>query len=110
MTRRMPHVAPTRGPFAVYAIELRRQKGAPFSVYVGSTALSPERRFARHLDGGMASSRYVRRFGVRLRPDLYDDLNPLRTRSEARRAERSLSARLERRGYRVFGSCDGCLL
>ena len=40
--------------FSVYAIELQdtRALGGPAQVYVGSTAKSPEERFARHLGGG----------------------------------------------------------
>lgn len=96
--------------FYVYAIELDRP--GPPSVYVGSSALSPEERFDKHKAGGRATSRWVRRQGVRLRPDLYAHLNPLRSREEAHEAELRLRASLERRGWRVFGSChprkNGC--
>lgn len=97
--------------FYVYVVELDR--AGPPSVYVGSSALRPEERFARHKAGGIPTSRYVRRQGTRLRPDLYAHLNPiLGSRADARSAERHLRSELRGRGYRVYGSCsprkDGC--
>lgn len=95
----------TPSAFYVYVVELARP--GPPSVYVGSSALPPDQRFARHKAGGIPTSRYVRRLGTRLRPDLYAHLNPIvGSRSEARAAERSLRTELRRRGYRVYGSCD----
>lgn len=96
--------------FYVYVVELDR----PRKVYVGSSAFLPEDRFARHKQGGMTTSRYVKRQGKKLRPDLYEHLNPFSTRREAQAAERSLASHLSARGYQVFGSrCrhpreDGC--
>ena len=91
--------------FYVYVVELDRP--GPPSVYVGSSALPPEERFVRHQSGGMATSRYVRRQGTRLRPDLYAHLNPVRgSRAHARTIERSLRTELRRQGFRVYGSCD----
>lgn len=96
--------------FYVYVVELARP--GPPSVYVGSSALPPEERFRRHKLGGMPTSRYVRRYGVRLLPELTARLNPFSTREEAHRAELALRGVLRRKGYRVFGSCtarkDGC--
>lgn len=93
--------------YYVYAVELDRP-GSGVSVYVGSSALAPEQRFRRHKEGGIGTSRYVRRQGVRLRPDLYAHLNrpPFSSREAAWRAEHDLRDTLERRGFRVFGSCD----
>ena len=90
--------------FYVYAVELARP-GSP-AIYVGSSALPPGERFARHKQGGVPTSGLVRRQGVRLRPELYAHLNPLFSRVAAVDAEHALRDALEARGYRVFGSCD----
>jgi hypothetical protein len=102
-----PHRNQPFGPhrFSVYAIELRdpRWLGGPAQVYVGSTAKTPEERFARHLQGGPMANAKVRRFGTRLRPDLTKRLGPYATRDAAERSETRLRRRLEARGWRVFG-------
>lgn len=75
----------------VYVIELapaagrRRDPRIPW-VYVGSSARDPEIRFGQHRRG-YKSSGIVKRFAVRLRPDLYEDLGPLRGSKLAREAE-----------------------
>lgn len=95
--------------FWVYVVELARKGPGPGeSVYVGSSALPPAERFQRHKEGGMATSRYVRRQGTRLRPELYAHLpaGGFLTRPAARLAERVLRAELEASGYNVYGSCD----
>ena len=45
-------------------------------VYVGMTGLDPDVRFDRHM-AGIQSSSYVRRYGLRLLPDLYEGFNPM---------------------------------
>jgi predicted GIY-YIG superfamily endonuclease len=45
-------------------------------IYVGMTGLDPERRFRNH-KAGLKSNRFVERFGLRLRPDLYAFFNPM---------------------------------
>lgn len=78
-------------PSHVYVIELsaaagpRRDPRIPW-VYVGSSAREPETRFAQHRRG-YRSSGLVKRFAFRLRPDLYDDLGPLRGSRQALAAE-----------------------
>ncbi len=69
-------------------------------VYVGMTGLSPEERFANHKRGYKAS-RYVRDFGIRLRPDLYPDGGPFGYR-EAQRMERHVARELRVLGYGVW--------
>lgn len=71
-------------------------------LYVGMTGLSPEERFQRHLAGIQASS-CVRRFGIRLRPRLYQHLNPMSYRTAAEE-EKKLAVRLRRRGFAVWQS------
>jgi predicted GIY-YIG superfamily endonuclease len=48
-----------------------------WGLYVGQTSRDPDLRFDQHKAGHKAS-RAVRRFGVRLLPDLVEHLNPLR--------------------------------
>lgn len=69
-------------------------------LYVGMTGLDPAIRFDRHRYGVKDNS-YVRRYGVRLRPDLYAELNPL-SYKEAQRMERVLARELRNDGYAVW--------
>ena len=46
-------------------------------VYVGMTGLDPDVRFDKHM-AGIQSNSYVRRYGLRLLPDLYEGFNPMR--------------------------------
>lgn len=91
--------------YFVYVVELARPGPMP-SVYVGSSAFPPAERFRHHKAGGVATSRYVRRYGVRLLPELFAHLNPMQSRREAHLAERGLRRALREQGFRVFGSCD----
>ena len=45
-------------------------------VYVGMTGLTPEERFANHKAGTKAAW-VVKRYGLRLLPELYEHLNPM---------------------------------
>ena len=98
--------ARTRAFYYAYVVELGMPRR---SVYVGSTGLPPSSRMWKHLSG-KHSSRYVRSYGKRLRPDLAYGVGPFRTRKQARQAERKLAERLERRGYVVYGACRKCSL
>jgi hypothetical protein len=44
--------------------------------YVGSTGMSPEMRFINH-KRGYKGNRFVKKYGLRLRPDLYEVYNPM---------------------------------
>jgi predicted GIY-YIG superfamily endonuclease len=102
-------------PYSLYVIELSRDVRAEVGfarrnhacredkpcVYVGQTALTPEKRFAQHR-AGYKSNRYAHRYGVRLRPKLVADRGPFATRDEALEAEAALAERLRRRGYGVW--------
>ena len=93
----------------VYVIELDRAAGRrrdpriPW-VYVGSSARSPEKRFEQHRDG-YRSSGLVKRFAVRLRPDLYEDLGPFKGSRLAREAE--IARAVELAGCGFVAHCDG---
>jgi predicted GIY-YIG superfamily endonuclease len=67
-----------RADHSVYVILLHDpcQMGR-WGLYVGQTSRDPDLRFDQHKAGHKAS-RAVRRFGVRLLPDLVDHLNPMR--------------------------------
>jgi hypothetical protein len=87
----------------VYVIELERAAGRrrdprlPW-LYVGSSARRPEDRFAQHLRGYKAA-RLVKRFGFRLRPDLYEDLGPIRGKRAAVEAEEARARELAAAGF-----------
>ena len=69
-------------------------------LYVGMTGLDPEIRFERH-KYGVKDNSYVRRYGVRLRPDLYAGLNPL-PYAQAQRMEWVLARELRNDGWAVW--------
>jgi hypothetical protein len=69
-------------------------------LYVGSTALSPERRFRNHVLGHRAN-RYVYRYGLRLRPEFYRHYPPM-GRVEAELTERELALELRDEGFAVW--------
>ena len=70
-------------------------------VYVGMTGLTPEERFANHR-AGIKSAYVVRRFGVRLMPELFEHLNPMPFEAAAE-MEVDLAEDLRRAGYTVTG-------
>ena len=45
-------------------------------VYVGMTGLDPDVRFDKH-KAGIQANAYVRKYGLRLLPDLYEGFNPM---------------------------------
>ncbi|HKJ35920.1 MAG TPA: hypothetical protein VKA36_05080 [Solirubrobacterales bacterium] len=93
----------------VYVIELERAAGPrrdpriPW-VYVGSSARSPEDRFEQH-KRGYKSARVVKRHWRRLRPDLYEDLEPIRGKRAAVAAEQERARELAAAGF--IAHCDG---
>ena len=73
--------------------------GKPF-VYVGMTGLDPDVRFDKH-KAGIQSNRFVRDFGVRLLPGLYEKYNPM-PYDAARSIEVELGIALRAKGYGVW--------
>ena len=100
--------------FSVYVIELdpevltnRRFREAnpdhdpgKACLYVGMTAREPEERFEQHRNGAKAC-RFARRYGLRLRPRLYRQFNPM-TWEQACAREVELARDLRRRGFAVW--------
>ena len=71
-------VGARRAGHSVYVILLHDPRRLdPWGVYVGQTSRDPDLRFDQHKSGYKASGA-VRRFGVRLLPDLVEHLNPMR--------------------------------
>jgi hypothetical protein len=73
-------------------------------VYVGSSARTPEERFEQHLRG-YKSARLVKRYALRLRPDLYEDLGSFKGSRTACRAEKKRARELADCGFAAH--CDG---
>ena len=69
--------------------------------YVGSSVREPDHRFEQHKQGYKAN-RYTRDFGLHLRPDIYDQYNPIPTREDAEELEQYLAERLRRQGFGVW--------
>ena len=70
-------------------------------VYVGMTGLKPEERFANH-KAGLKDAAIVKRYGIRLLPELYAHLNPMPFEAAAQ-MERDLAEDLRQAGYTVTG-------
>lgn len=108
--------------YTVYVIELSRKvfsedrkfreanpqyNGVLECLYVGQTSKTPQERFAQHKSGARTvkghklSSDIVRKYGLYLRPSLYQDIGPL-GREEALEIEKGLALELRRKGYAVW--------
>lgn len=70
-------------------------------VYVGMTGLQPSERFANH-KAGIKGARLVKRYGIRLLPELYAHLNPMPFKA-AVQMEKDLAEDLRRAGFTVTG-------
>jgi hypothetical protein len=69
-------------------------------VYVGMTGLDPDVRFDKH-KAGIQSNRYVKQFGLRLLPHLYEAYNPM-PYDDACDMEVMLAIDLREGGYGVW--------
>ena len=76
-------------------------------LYVGMTSKTPKERFAQHktgyhnAKGQKLSSNIVQRYGLYLRPSLYEHIAPM-TRADALKMEKALALELRRRRYAVW--------
>jgi len=71
------------------------------AVYVGLTGLPVDHRFENHKNG-YKSARLVRKYGVRLLPEMYEHLNPM-PYEHAAQMEKDLAEDLRVQGYAVVG-------
>jgi hypothetical protein len=78
----------------------RRDPAKP-CIYVGMTGLDPAERFANHKQG-IKAAQVVKRFGIRLLPELYEVFNPMPFEA-AVAMERELAEELRSQGYTVTG-------
>lgn len=69
-------------------------------VYVGMTGLNPDDRFDKH-KAGIRSNRFVKLYGQRLLPELYECYNPMPYEA-AREMEVELAIALREAGYGVW--------
>jgi hypothetical protein len=84
----------------IKAINPARKTHLP-CIYVGMTGLAPDERFANH-KAGVKSAWVVKRYGVRLLPELFAHLNPMPFEAAAQ-MEMDLAEDLRRAGYTVTG-------
>ncbi len=85
---------------SIAAANPKRDPGKP-CVYVGMTGLTPEERFANH-KAGVKAAGVVKRYGLRLLPELYEHLNPMPYEAAAQ-MESDLAEDLRQAGYTVTG-------
>jgi len=109
--------------YRVYVIELSKRvysentkfrmanpqfNGVLQCLYVGITSKTPKERFDQHKSGYQnkkghkLSSNIVQKYGLYLRPSLYNHIDPVTTRSEALQLEEGLALELRRERYAVW--------
>ena len=109
--------------YQVYVIELSKRiftentkfrlanpqfNGVLECLYVGMTSKTPKERFKQHKTGyrnkkgHKLSSNMVQKYGMYLRPSLYNHIAPMRTREEALEMEKRLALQLRRKRYAVW--------
>jgi len=109
--------------YRVYVIELSKKvftestkfrvanpqfNGVLQCLYVGMTSKTPRERFEQHKSGyrnkkgHKLSSNIVEKYGMYLRPSLYNHIGPMSTRLEALKMEEKLALELRRQRYAVW--------
>ncbi len=109
--------------YRVYVIELSRKvysesakfraanpqfNGVLECLYVGMTSKDPKERFLQHKKGTLSkkghklSSSIVQKYGTMLRPNLYNHIDPFKSRAEAMKMEEQLALELRRKRYAVW--------
>ena len=77
-------------------------------LYVGMTSKTPKERFQQHktgyrnIKGIKLSSNIVQKYGMYLRPSLYNHIAPISNREEALKMEELLALELRRQRYAVW--------
>ncbi len=109
--------------YRVYVIELSKRvfnenarfraanpqfNGVLQCLYVGMTSKTPKERLEQHKSGYRnkkgykLSSNIVQKYGMYLRPSLYNQIEPVATREEALKLEEKLALDLRRQKYAVW--------
>ena len=109
--------------YRVYVIELSKRvftengkfraanpqfNGVLECLYVGMTSKTPKERLLQHKTGHInkkghkISSNIVQKYGMYLRPSLYNHIDPIATRAEALKMEQTLALELRRKRYAVW--------
>lgn len=109
--------------YSVYVIELSKRvfsenkkfreanpqfNGVLQCLYVGMTSKTPKERFTQHKTGARSkkghkiSSNIVQKYGLYLRPSLYNHLPKCKTKAEAEKLEELLALELRRKRYAVW--------
>jgi len=109
--------------YSIYVIELSKRvfsenskfreanpqfNGVLQCLYVGMTSKTPKERFLQHKTGHRnkkghkLSSNIVQKYGMYLRPSLYNHIDLLPTRSAALKMEERLALELRRQRYAVW--------
>jgi hypothetical protein len=94
-------LAPAVGKIRKVRAENPKRDPKKLCVYVGMTGLTPQERFANH-KGGIKAAAVVKRYSLRLLPELYEHLNPMPYEAAAQ-MEKDLAEDLRRVGYTVTG-------
>lgn len=111
--------------YKVYVIELNRRvfndnarfrKSNPqFNpvlecLYVGMSSKDPKERFEQHVSGYVSkrghklAAKLVQKYGIYLRPSLYNHLEPVKTKKAALELEKKLTLELRRQRYAVWSN------
>lgn len=87
----------------VYIVLIKgvNKKRPGYALYVGRTIRKPEVRFQQHKDGFKAS-KYVRKYGICLLPELYEHLNPMSS-AESIELEVNIAEALKKAGVPTYG-------
>ena len=109
--------------YTVYVIELSKRvfsenvqfrnanpqfNGILECLYVGMTSKTPKERFNQHKIGYKSkaghriSSKLVQKYGLYLRPSLYEHIDPIKSRAEAIKMEERLALELRIKRYAVW--------
>ena len=112
-----------RTTYHVYVIELSKRvftenkkfraanpqfNGVLQCLYVGMTSKTPKERYVQHKTGYKnkkgykLSSNIVEKYGLYLRPSLYNHIDPVFSRAEALKLEEKLALELRRKRYAVW--------
>ena len=113
----------SKNEYRIYVVELSKKvftesskfrtanpqfNGVLQCLYVGMTSKEPKERFLQHKTGyrnkkgHKLSSNLVEKYGMYLRPSLYNHIPPISTRSEALKMEEQLALELRRARYAVW--------